>query len=168
MGAMATGRPTLYRDTYPEQARRLCLLGLTDEELAEFFEVDVRTIYRWDGDHPEFCQARARGKLHADAKVAEKMYHRALGYRHSAVKIFMPAGAKEPVYADYTEHYPPDTAAGTLWLSNRQGGKWKVKSDVKHTHNLPAARSDDAALLAIATAGSGDAAPTQGDQSEPE
>jgi len=41
------------------------------------------------------------------------------GYTHEATKIFMPAGAEAPVYAPYTEHYPPDTHAASLWLRNR-------------------------------------------------
>lgn len=32
-------RPTKYQEAYAEQARKLCLLGYTDAELADFFEV---------------------------------------------------------------------------------------------------------------------------------
>jgi hypothetical protein len=124
----SVGRPSRYREDYPDQAYRLALLGLTDEEMAQFFGVDGATLYRWDSAHPEFREARARGKIPADAKVAEKLYHRAIGYEHDAVKIFMPSGAEEPVYAPYIERFAPETNAAALWLSNRQGGKWKLKS----------------------------------------
>lgn len=123
------GRPTLYRKEYDEQARKLCLLGATDAELADFFGVVVSTIALWKVEHPKFSDAIARGKLIADAEVADKLYHRALGYSHDAVKIFMPQGASGPVYAPYIEHYPPDTAAASLWLRNRQGGKWRDKQE---------------------------------------
>jgi hypothetical protein len=46
--------------------------------------------------------------------LAQSTYHRVLGYRHPAVKTFMPGGSTEPVYAPYTEHYPPDTQAARL------------------------------------------------------
>lgn len=129
---MPAGRPTEYDEkTHPERARRLALLGLTDEELAVAFGVVIQTVYNWDKAHPEFLEARARGKESADAKVAERLYHRALGYEHDAVKIFMPAGASGPVYAPYKERFPPDTAAAALWLSNRQGGRWKLKSSTQ-------------------------------------
>lgn len=127
---MAAGRPTSYRKEFAEQAMRLCLLGATDEQMAEFFGVAVRTISTWKSTQPEFLQAITRGKLEADAKVAESLYNRALGYSHKAVKIFMPAGAEAPVYADYTEHYPPDTAAASLWLRNRQPDKWRDRHEV--------------------------------------
>jgi hypothetical protein len=127
------GRPTLYREEFVEQVYKLALLGMTDAEMAEFFEVDERTLNRWKDSHPDFCQSMARGKQPADSNVAEKLYSRAIGYSHDAVKIFMPQGASEPVYAPYTEHYPPDTQAASLWLRNRQSAKWRDKQDHEHT-----------------------------------
>jgi hypothetical protein len=138
------GQPTKYRDDYPDQARRLALLGCTDDETAQFFGVSRQTIYDWDSAHPEFLGARARGKLHADGRVAEKLYHRALGYHHPDVHVSAFQG--DVTLTSIEKHYPPDTQAATLWLSNRQGGKWKVRSgnesppespEVKITGGLP-------------------------------
>ena len=56
------GRPTKYKEEYNEQAYKLCLLGHTDAEMAEFFEVDVSTIHRWKIDYPEFCDSIKRVK----------------------------------------------------------------------------------------------------------
>jgi hypothetical protein len=61
---------------------------------------------------------------------------RALGYRHEATKIFMPAGAKEPVYATYTQHHPPDTTAAFRWLQNRQPDKWRDRPEINHSGTL--------------------------------
>jgi hypothetical protein len=126
---MPAGRPTVYKAEYAEQVEKLCLLMATDDEIADFFQVTQRTINRWKHDHPKFCQAITRGKVIADAEVGAALKHRAIGYSHKAVKIFMPAGADEPVYADYVEHYPPDTAAASLWLRNRQPGKWRDRHE---------------------------------------
>ena len=52
-----------------------------------------------------------------------------MGYSHPAVKIFMPAGAEEPVIVDYIEHYPPDTAAAVWWTKNRRPEKWRERRD---------------------------------------
>ena len=128
---MPTGRPSSYREEYAEQAHKLCLLGATDVEMAGFFCVSEQTLNAWKHAHPAFLESITRGKMVADANVAERMYQRAMGYSHEAVKIFMPAGASEPVYAPYTEHYPPDTPAASLWLRNRQSGKWRDR--VEHT-----------------------------------
>ncbi len=121
------GRPTLYRDEYAEQAYKLTILGLTDAELADFFGVHEDTVNEWKKVHPNFSVSITRGKTIADADVAVKLRERALGYSHPAVKIFMPAGAEKPVYAEYIEHYPPDTNAASLWLRNRQPKKWRDK-----------------------------------------
>src|SRR4051812_47469279 len=48
-----------------------------------------------------------------------------------AVKIFMPPGATEPVYAPYVEHLPPDVGAAKLWLLNRQPNRWREKREIE-------------------------------------
>lgn len=126
------GRPSSFKPEYAEQAYRLCLLGMTDVEMAQFFGVSPTTIDNWKKDHPEFLGSITHGKQAADADVAEKLYRRACGYSHDAVKIFMPAGATAPVYAAYVEHYPPDTPAASLWLRNRQPARWRDKMEHEH------------------------------------
>ena len=125
------GRPSRYKSEYAEQARKLCLLGATDEELAGFFGVNADTIHQWKKVHPEFSESITRGKIVADAEVAEKLFQRALGYSHKAVKIM--AVDKTVVHEEYIEHYPPDTQAASLWLRNRQPKKWRDKQDVEHS-----------------------------------
>src|SRR5690349_17441895 len=94
-----TGRPTLYRDEYPEQARKYCLLGATNADLARLFDVAGSTIDKWIAEIPAFSGAVKAGREEADAKVAESLFRRATGYVNpNAVKIFMPAGAASPVY----------------------------------------------------------------------
>lgn len=122
------GRPTKYRPEYAEQAYKLCLLGATDAEMADFFQVTEQTLNNWKS-HPKFFESITRGKLLADAEVAEKLYQRAKGYSHEAVKIFNHQGVEMVV--PYTEHYPPDTQAASLWLRNRQPAKWRDR--VEHT-----------------------------------
>jgi hypothetical protein len=128
------GRPSAYDpDTSPAQAEKLCALGATDEEVADFFEVDVRTIYRWKLKHEAFCQALKTGKELADQRVERSLYQKAIGYRQQAVKIFMPAGKEDPVYAPYVEHMAPDTTAAIFWLKNRRPDLWRDKSEHEHT-----------------------------------
>lgn len=122
VGGPGGGRKTLYKPEYADIGRKLCLLGKIDVELAEIFGVDESTIYTWKKDFPEFAQALRDGKQFADANVAEALYHRACGYKHKAQKIMQNNGV--PVIVDYTERYPPDTAAAIIWLKNRQRKHW--------------------------------------------
>ncbi|WP_429554773.1 terminase [Paraburkholderia sp. MM5477-R1] len=94
--------------------------------MADFFGVSEKTVNAWKKAHPEFLQSTTRGKMMADAEVADRLYQRALGYSHPAVKIMQFEGA--PVVVPYTEHYPPDTPAASLWLRNRQPWKWRDRT----------------------------------------
>lgn len=125
------GQPEKYKTEYAELAYKYCLLGADDSQLAEFFEVEEKTINNWKHRHPEFLQSIKRGKIIADANVAESLYKRAIGYEHEAVKIFCDKD-NGPTTVKYTEHYPPDTGAAMAWLKNRQKGKWRDKQDVEH------------------------------------
>lgn len=126
---MSGGRPTSYKVEYAEQAKKLCLLGATDQEIADFFEVHAATVYRWKHDHDEFCEALKAGKESADERVERSLYQKAIGYEQDEVKIFMPGGASEPVYAPFRAKIAPDTTAAIFWLKNRRSAQWR---DVRH------------------------------------
>jgi hypothetical protein len=127
---MTAGRPTKYRKEFAKQAHKLCHLGATDQEMADFFEINAATLYRWKHDHPEFCEALKTGKDVADERVERSLYQRATGYEQDEVKIFMPANATAPVYAPYRAKISPDVTAGIFWLKNRRGDQWRDKSEV--------------------------------------
>lgn len=127
-GGNPGGRPTKYEVEYVGQVYKLCLLGATDEQIADFFEINVDTVHEWTAQHPEFSDARKRGKAEADANVAEALYNRALGYTHPEEKIFQNNG--EIIRADTLKHYPPDTAAAFIWLKNRAGWRDKQSHEV--------------------------------------
>jgi hypothetical protein len=129
---MTAGRPSVYKDEYAPQVQKIAELGATDQEVADFFEVDVRTIYRWKHDHSEFCQALKVGKDVADERVERSLYQKAIGYEQDEVKIFMPGGAAEPVYAPFRAKIAADTTAAIFWLKNRRSQQWRDKSEVEH------------------------------------
>lgn len=137
---MTAGRPTKYKEEYNEQVFKLCLLGSTDKDLANFFSVDEATINRWKIEYPEFCESLKAGKEEADAKVANSLYNRALGYSHPEDKIFNNNG--EELIVKTTKHYPPDATSAIFWLKNRQSAKWRDKTDVDHTGELTVVLSD--------------------------
>lgn len=131
---MQIGRPTKYKIEYNEQAYKLCLLGHTDEELADFFEVHVSTIHQWKLDYPEFSDSIKKGKEIADAEVSKSLYHRALGYSHPDVDIKAVNG--EIVETPVMKHYPPDATSAIFWLKNRQPKKWRDKQIMEHEGGL--------------------------------
>ncbi len=126
---MPAGRPTEYDPKKTaKQARKACLMGATDNDLADFFEVSEKTINNWKHDHPEFLQSIREGKELADSNVAKSLYERANGYSHPDVHISNYQG--DVTITELTKHYPPDTTAGIFWLKNRQPGKWRDRKEV--------------------------------------
>lgn len=127
------GRPLEYKPEFAEQAQKLCMLGATDREIADFFDVSTVTIWRWAHRFDNFCNALRAGKEACDDRVERSLYNRAIGYSFDAVKIFMPKDATGPVYAPYVEHVSPDVSAASLWLRNRRGDTWRDKQSHEHT-----------------------------------
>lgn len=145
------GQPTKYKKEYNKKAFKLSLLGATDKEVANFFEVDERTINNWKEAEPGFFQSLKEGKENADANVAKRLYKRALGYTYEEVKV-----KREPTppallellgeemhtieVTTTTKHMAPDVAAINIWLKNRrgrvnpeEGQKWADRHEVDHT-----------------------------------
>lgn len=125
------GAPTKYKSTYNKQAYKLCLLGATDQDLADFFEVCEDTINEWKKVYPLFSVSIKKGKVIADATVAESLYKRANGYSHPDVDIKMFEG--QIIQTKLTKHYPPDSTAAIFWMKNRKPKEWRDKQEIDHT-----------------------------------
>jgi len=136
---MAAGRPTDYKAAYNKQAEKLCKLGATDKEMADFFGVVESTLNLWKLTHPKFSESIKRGKIQADSNVADALYRRAIGYNYNEV-TFEKVDTKEAFEGESDEAIttevfkkkvikkmlPGDVAAQNIWLKNRRG---KVDKD---------------------------------------
>lgn len=122
------GAPTKYKPEHDEQAYKLCLLGATDAQLGDFFNVTETTINNWKNEHPSFFESLKKGKIEADANVASSLYHRALGYSHLETKIATMDGQITDSQ-EFTRHYPPDPTSAIFWLKNRQPAMWRDKPE---------------------------------------
>ena len=122
------GRDTKYKKEYVEQAKKLCLLGAIDKDIADFFGVGVTSLDRWKKAHKEFKQALKQGKEIADAKVVKSLYLRATGYDHPDLHF---ASYEGDIFSEeYTKHIPPDVTACIFWLKNRDSANWRDAKDM--------------------------------------
>ncbi|MGC6358379.1 helix-turn-helix domain-containing protein, partial [Pasteurella multocida] len=112
---------------------KLCLLGATDKDIANFFEVSESTLNNWKNEYPEFLESIKKGKMLADANVAERLYKRALGYEAPDVDIRVIEN--KIVETPLIKHYPPDPTSAIFWLKNRQPEKWRDKQVIDHTNS---------------------------------
>lgn len=139
---MAAGRPSSYDPEFCKWGEKLCKLGATDREVAEFLEVSESTLNSWKHQYQEFQESLKLGKDEADERVVKSLYRRATGYSFDAVKIFPPkfghdaegnAASTEATMVPYVEHVPPDTTACIFWLKNRRRTEWVDKVSTELT-----------------------------------
>ena len=144
MTAKAMGRPSKYRPEFVEQAKKLCKLGATDLEIADFFGITVRTLFRWKNDYDDFCHALNESKVIPDERVERSLFHRAIGYEHDEVdiRVIDHQIVKTPI----RKYYPPDTTACIFWLKNRRPDLWRDKRE----ESAPTEGNSDDLLKAIA------------------
>lgn len=132
------GRPSKYDPSFCQQVEKLCKLGATDKEISDFFDVAESTLNLWKLEHKPFSESIKRGKLLADANVADRLYQRAMGFEHDSEEIKVVSDGqglgssieRVPV----RKVYPPDTVAAIFWLKNRQKDKWRDKVEVDNTN----------------------------------
>ena len=144
--ANPVGRPQSYKPEYAGQAKKLSELGLTDAQMADFFEVSIPTLNSWKGKHPEFFKSLKVGKKVAEDSVVRSLYLRAVGYEVHEDKIFNNNG--EEMIVPTRKHIPADVGAIKMWLINRKSKDWKDKQDHDHHHDMTVKiESDDAGTL---------------------
>lgn len=143
------GRPTSYKEEFADQAFNYCLLGATDKDLAQFFEVAESTINKWKKDYPEFSESIKKGKVQADAVIASSLYNRAKGAiinQQQAFKIksvtYNDKGQRTEIESveivDLQQEQPPDTTAGIFWLKNRNPKHWRDKTETENMTTIKA------------------------------
>lgn len=123
------GRPTSYRDEYADQVRKLHLLGVTEQEMADFFGVSIQTLYNWRAQHPDFVEAERGARVFADAEVAASAHKRATGYSYETEKVVGKGDDKKVVKV--TVHVPADATAAQWWLRNRRRSNWADTKQVE-------------------------------------
>jgi len=128
--AKKNGRPTDYSAEFCDQVFKLCLLGAKDKEIAEFFNVNVDTLYEWKKKYPKFSESIKAGKVDADIDIAHSLYKKAKGMvirSSKAVKYKTGKDTEDVKVVTLGEELPPDFQSISLWLRNRHGDKWQDK-----------------------------------------
>lgn len=125
------GRPSEFKTEYCDQVVKLCRLGATDQDIAEFFSVSTTTIDNWKRQHPEFLGAIRAGKIEADVQVANSLFKKATGYVVEVEKVVGQGDKRKVVKMNVA--IEPDTQACVFWLKNRRKDQWRDKQDIDLT-----------------------------------
>lgn len=122
----------VYKGSLDDKARKLALLGSTNKDIADFFEVSIKTIEGWIKNKKSFREALNQGRIIANANVAESLYKSAIGYSHPDTQFFIVKGKLTSVQT--TKHYPPNAVAAIKWLSIRDRERWAETTQHEVTH----------------------------------
>ncbi|MFL9845072.1 terminase [Flavobacterium rhizosphaerae] len=131
---------SLYNPEYADTARKMCLLGATDRNLAQLFGVTRETIVNWKRKYPDFKAAMFRGKKAADLEVAHSLYQASLD---RIITVKQAIKCKEIYYdengkrvekerveiVEVEKHIPADFRSQQFWLRNRNPEQWNEKCD---------------------------------------
>lgn len=123
-----SGRPSGYRAEYSRQAKELCTLGATVNELARFFQVGENTIYDWANKNKEFAKSLQLGKEACDERVERALYHKALGFEKVIEKEIVDKQGEIKTVSDKI-YVPPSDQAIQFYLKNRQRSKWRDRQE---------------------------------------
>jgi len=114
-----------------ERVSKLYIKGWTDDEVADFLGIAVRTLHRWKKDN-EFVSPLKDWKDEADGKVERSLYERACGFTVINNKNYIVSDGKESgshlEEADEKIQYPPDPTSCIFWLKNRKQKQWRDKN----------------------------------------
>ena len=125
------GRPSLYRgDETDRQIYKLCLLGATDSEIADFIGIQESTLNNWKKMYPSFMESLKKGKSVADGNVASKLYIRAIGYEFDETTIEQCPARKTTKHKTTTKHIPASETAAIFWLKNRRPDLWRDRREI--------------------------------------
>lgn len=133
------GRPTKYRPEYDAQAAKLCELGATNRDLAEFFDVSERTIEEWQVRIESFAIASRVGKIHADEKVKVSAYKLAKGYSYieqQAIKVKDGPNRERVEIVEVEKHVPPNPMMQAKWLAVRGNKEFAETQRIEHSGSI--------------------------------
>ena len=108
-----------------DEVGKLCMLGLTMEQLADYYEVHKDTIYEWQKVYPEFSDAIKSNTVLADVEVAKSTFKKATGFEYEEEESVIIKGVLKTIKVK--KYAKPDTMAAMFWLQNRQPENWKNK-----------------------------------------
>lgn len=119
---------TQYDPSYAARARDLCCLGVPEVEIANLLGISVGMLRAWRERYQEFAYAWDDGLYHADTKVLNALYKRAVGYDKLVWKDTRHGMMQELI------HVEASIPACVFILTNKHPDKWKTKVE----HDGPA------------------------------
>ena len=100
--------------------------GLTERQICKNLGICETTLNEYKKIHPELVAALKRGKEVVITELENALYKRARGYEYEETKTYIKIeDGREVKYTEKTKkHIPPDVAACSILLKNKDKGNW--------------------------------------------
>lgn len=120
------------RSKWPHVQSKLILIekwirdGLTEEQICKNLGVGKSAFNEYKHKYPELVEALKKGREVFIAEVENALAKRALGFSVTETKTYIKTDDdKEIEYTERTtKYYPPDVAACSILLKNKDRGNW--------------------------------------------
>lgn len=107
------GRPFYLKTDISREAEKLAAVGITDEGMAIYFDISLRTFMRYKRRNQQLCHAIKKGKARAVIAVTTRLYN-----------LAQDTGAKNQL------------GAIIFYLINRDGDNWKNPKAMMQQTNI--------------------------------
>lgn len=136
------GPPKKFTPDHSRQYKMLCLLDLSEKEIADFFGISRETLVQWKKKYPlEFPDTVGTS---SDAKVLRAFFKRAVGFTYEethfekvdsleVLSVTKNGAVAVPAYKKKVilKYIPPDVNAGIFWLCNRRKELFSRTGDIQ-------------------------------------
>jgi len=131
----------------PKFAKFMCLRGAIQSELADAFNVSIRTLQNWINQYPELHDAMQIGVETFNTRVERALAERAIGFFVTLREEVKDAKTGEIKFPAVRRYYPPDTTAAIFFLKNRLRNRWRDVQD--HNSNQRTFKSSEELTIEI-------------------
>lgn len=121
------GRPTKLHNEMLQKLPELISMGLSDNKIAEIFQISQSSIAGWKKNNPKFLIAYNLERLKADEIVEKSLFKRAIGLTVKEKRTT--EGGRGTTVTEIEREVPGDVEAAKFWLANRRPESWKAKPE---------------------------------------
>jgi hypothetical protein len=131
-----TRRRRLFRADMMKDAERAAAVGWSIPQLAEYWGVNQRTVYKWQERYPSTLGAALKkGARDAEQAVASSLFNQAVGrvVRSEVIEPMLDSNGTpmvdpatgQPLTRVKRTYWPPSVVAGIFYSCNRWPDRWK-------------------------------------------
>jgi len=135
------GPKGLFEESMISEVFQLARFGLTNKEIAAFYNIGISTFEGYQRKFPEFNQALLQGRMVDSLKVVASIHKQALGYEVQETEIsehLTKWGDVVKLKKVTTKHIQPSVTAAIYILKTRHGDKWMdiIKTESTQNYNI--------------------------------